>query len=235
MGMKPRDHNARVYALAGRMPRNMLRHAVCAIGYAANYDTGITSGFSVKTLASESMKRFNGAEHISARQLTRAINILRNAGALEVTRAPTVDGRKQPSVYRLVWDYDDAGKLASGYASFREARKTEVAKTKRPSITPEGINKQAKPLEQSSREQPEAVPMVMRPVRVLKVNGKRLVIEDPEWIASLDDYPEPPDAPKPVEVPEPKPEDDPWKCEGPCDHWIHQQPKVDPADEVPPF
>ena len=104
------EHNRKVRALADRMPADMLTRAVCAIGYRGSSETGITSGFSIATLASQSRKQLGGSYAISARQLNRAILILESAGVIRVTH-PATAGRKRPNVYHLDYGYTDIPRI----------------------------------------------------------------------------------------------------------------------------
>jgi hypothetical protein len=101
-------HDTRVKALADRMPAGALSHAICAIGYWADKDTGITSGYSVETMANES-RGFAWA--ISPRQLKRAITARSAAGVIKVQQAPVKDGRKQANSYVIDYGYTDTGRV----------------------------------------------------------------------------------------------------------------------------
>jgi hypothetical protein len=119
------EHNQRVHALADKMPADMLARAVCAIGYRASSETGITSGFSVATLASQSRKQLGGSYAISARQLNRAILILKSAGVIRVKHPPAVAGRKQPNVYHLDYGYTDISRLTEVYEMGKRQRRRQ--------------------------------------------------------------------------------------------------------------
>jgi len=123
--MNLREHNTRVRILADRMPADMLSRAVCAIGYRANAETGITSGFSVQTLANESRKHVGGSYAISPRQLKRAISILESAEVIRVLHSPARDGRRQPNVYHIDYGYADAGRLTEAYEMGKRQRRRE--------------------------------------------------------------------------------------------------------------
>ena len=51
LAAKKRKHRAKVRTLARKMTTRRLHNAVIAIGFAADYDTGITGNFGVKSLA----------------------------------------------------------------------------------------------------------------------------------------------------------------------------------------
>ena len=101
--------------LAERMPSEMLRRAVCAIGYRADFDTGVTSDWPLRNMAAASRKHDNlgGSYRISHAQLAAAVKLLKQAGVLTVTRQPYVNGKRAPSVYALDLDYFDDGTLAA--------------------------------------------------------------------------------------------------------------------------
>ena len=103
-------HNARVRALAGRMPSRRLHNAVCAIGYRAAWDTGVTAGWTVRELAKRS-QRYKYA--ITARTLERAIGELCDISVLSVKHTHRYSGAvgqvvRGPSQYTLYyeWLYD---------------------------------------------------------------------------------------------------------------------------------
>lgn len=123
--MNLREHNARVRVLADRMPADMLSRAVCAIGYRANAETGITSGFSVQTLANESRKHLGGSYAISARQLNRAIQTLHSAGVIRVQHSPPKEGKRQPNVYHIDYGYADIDKLTEAHDMGKRQRRRD--------------------------------------------------------------------------------------------------------------
>ncbi len=124
------DHNARVAALAARMPSDMLRRAVCAIGYRADWTTGITSGYSVRTMAQQSAKRTNlgGSYRISHGKLSDAVRLLSHelVRVLTVTRGPATSKGRGASFYALDFDWADDGSLRALLIDYRHAEQLRV-------------------------------------------------------------------------------------------------------------
>jgi hypothetical protein len=130
--MELTEHNERVRALAARMPPGPLSRAVCAIGYRADKHTGITSGYSVATMAKESRKpqNLNGAYGISRATLRRAIEALAEAVVIEIratVRGPD-DGWKQANTYLLDYSYTDTGRVSEVWMGRRQRRRQRARK-----------------------------------------------------------------------------------------------------------
>lgn len=106
--MNYKEHNKRVSELAARVPDGILSKAVKAIGYAANFDTGITSGYSREQLA----RMTNGPkrakrDRISEASIKRAVSTLQAMGTLKVERGAydKATGQRKPNSYTLDYDW----------------------------------------------------------------------------------------------------------------------------------
>ena len=106
LAAKKRKHRAKVRTLARKMTTRRLHNAVIAIGFAADYDTGITGNFGVKSLANMTAKRRLGrdpSEQISESTLHRAIAELEKLGVLTVSR--TDAGLQTANAYMLDYEW----------------------------------------------------------------------------------------------------------------------------------
>ena len=115
--MDEAEHNARVRALAGRMPTPMLRNAVYALGYSAKFESGTLQGFRQDTLVKNSRTRFGGAHPIGLTNLKLAIAVFKDARIIRVTSVRERDPvtgkiKRKRNVYRIDYDWaGDAGRL----------------------------------------------------------------------------------------------------------------------------
>ena len=127
------EHNSKVRELADRMPSKRLRLAVLAIGRRADFHTGVTSGYAVRTISSQSKKFARGKFYISERTLKRAIPQLQQMGVMEIER--TSEYRKElgqrvrgPNVYRLNYCWHDSAQRAESLPPNQPVRVTAVDK-----------------------------------------------------------------------------------------------------------
>ena len=121
--MNSEEHNARVRALAERMPDENTRKAVLAIGYTADFGSGTASGFSTARLASMTYgpKRAK-RDRISDRSIKRALRALADMGVLKIVHPPANGGKRQPNIYHL--DYEWSGDMGKR----QRRREREAAK-----------------------------------------------------------------------------------------------------------
>ena len=113
------------------MPPGPLAHAICAIGYPGDKYTGITSGYSVATLARLSQGQ---PWQISGRELDRAIRTLAPAGVIKVTHPPAKGGRKQANDYEPDYGYTDTERITEAWDMGRRGRRRERQR-RRPTVT----------------------------------------------------------------------------------------------------
>jgi len=125
-------HNERVRALADVMPAGALTHAVCAIGYRADKHTGITSGYSIPTMARLSQGQ---PWEISPRELDRAIRVLAPAGVIEIRRPPAKDGKRQANDYEPDYGYKDRERLSEAWEMGKRQRRPERQRRAGKSVT----------------------------------------------------------------------------------------------------
>ncbi len=191
-------HNAKVKALADRMPARALNHAVCAIGYRANWHTGITSNFTIPRLAHESRKQsnLNGIYAIGKSRLADAIATLSAAGVIEVRHGQLRNGKRQASSYVIDYGYTDTERIAEVWETVgrRQRRRQRQAAN----VT--------RPVQLATVESPE-----------LAANAAPAADDEAARLAALDDYPEPPDDDCPVcdgsHNPKDHTEAEKWGCE----------------------
>jgi len=104
--MELQEHYERVRALACRMECKRDRLAVLAIGYTANKDTGITSGYTLTALQTLSRRRKD--QGISRANLKRAMVDLQKANVLKVTRhVNRTSGKRECNSYKLNFDWPE--------------------------------------------------------------------------------------------------------------------------------
>jgi hypothetical protein len=120
-----REHNQRVRQLAERMPTPTLANAIRAIGYRADWQTGITSGWTGEELAKQSRKQLDGRYALSERSLWRALRIFRDNGVVTVTaRKVRGDGKIHNGRSDYALNLDWQGTLEMGRRSRRRERES---------------------------------------------------------------------------------------------------------------
>ena len=121
--MDAKEHDARVRALADRMPDELTRKTILAVGYRADFCSGDITGFSVETIAKMTNRR-RKQDRISTAHLKRGITAAIALGVVEKFRTPTVSGKRQPNAYRL--DYDPVtGQTVASHGYFDNSGRTK--------------------------------------------------------------------------------------------------------------